>query len=132
VQRFGATDAQAEEFKLNLVKAMAVSCIPFNFASNEYLHRAMAVVGISPISRKQVAGKYLDGIAADEIVLTRDTIEAMDFPSTASDGWRQKYCADGASLMNFTVMGNSGEPVVLCFNVHWSHGATGCTEQLAL
>ena len=34
---------------------MITSCIAFNFADNEYLGKALAVLGMAPLTRKQVA-----------------------------------------------------------------------------
>jgi hypothetical protein len=77
----------------------------------------MAAVGVSPIIRKQVAGKYLDEIADGEMVFSQAAIDSMDFPSDASDNWRKKYCLDGAGLMSFTVMGDAGVNVLhACLN----------------
>jgi hypothetical protein len=55
VQRFGVTHEQQKQFKMYFVKAMITSCIAFNFADNEYLGKALAVLGMAPLTRRQVA-----------------------------------------------------------------------------
>jgi hypothetical protein len=114
VQRFGVTKEQEEDFKMCLVKAMVTSCIAFNFAENGYLAKALAILGMTPLTRKQVAGTYLDQIAAGEQEWSRKAIESMEYPPGASDGWRKKYCVSGAGLMNFTVMGDNGMLAIFC------------------
>jgi hypothetical protein len=37
---------------------------------------------------------------------TRTQIDSMDYPAGSSGGWRK--CESGAGLMNFTVMGDTG------------------------
>jgi hypothetical protein len=115
VQRFGVTKEQEQQFKMYLVKAMITSCIAFNFADNEYLAKALGVLGMSPLTRKKVAGPYLDQIAAGEQDWSSKAIESMEYPPGASDGWRKKYCVSGAGLMNFEVMGDNG--VLLVFSL---------------
>ena len=108
VQRVGMTEEQVKQFKVCLVKAMITSCIPFNFADNEYLGKALEVLGMAPLTRKQVAGPYLDEITAGEQLWSRQAIKDMEYPAGASDGWHKRYCVSQAGLVNFTIMGDNG------------------------
>ena len=77
---------------------------------------------MAPLTRKQVAGLYLNEIDAGERSWSRKAIEGIDYPPGASDGWHKRYCVSGAGLMNFTVMGDSG---ARSLTVH-----CGCSVQL--
>jgi hypothetical protein len=59
------------------------------------------------MTRKQVSGKFLDELAAEDQECSQAAIATMDFPAGSSDRWREKSCMMGASLMNFIVMGNA-------------------------
>lgn len=89
-------------------KAMVTGCISFNFVENDYFRQALASLGMPPLTRKQVAGQYLDALSQDDGAEMKESIAKMDYPAGSSDGWRKKYCASGAGLMNFTVMGDAG------------------------
>jgi hypothetical protein len=128
VQRFGVTKEQEEQFKMCLVKAMITSCIAFNFADNGYLAKALAILGMKPLTRKQVAGTYLDQLAAGEQEWSRTAIEGMEYPPGASDGWRKKYCISGAGLMNFTVMGDKGTMYSMVYSASVSRTEPSATN----
>ena len=51
IQRFGVTPELEKQFKMYLVKSMITSCIAFNYADNEYLGKALAVLGMAPLTR---------------------------------------------------------------------------------
>jgi hypothetical protein len=87
---------------------MVTSCISFNFVVNEFLHQAFASIGMQPMTRKQVSGKFLDELAAEDQECSQAAIATTDFPAGSSDRWRKESCMMGASLMKFTVMGNTG------------------------
>jgi hypothetical protein len=108
VQAFGVTAKQEEEFKENFFKAMVTSCVAFNFVENEYLRKAFASLGMAPMTRKEVSGRRLQDLTQKDRLDTRTLINSMDYPAGSSDGWRKKYCESGAGLMNFTVMGDTG------------------------
>lgn len=108
--QFGCSPEQAEEYKVNMVKALVTGCVPFAFVENAFFKQAMLTVGVQPPSKKQVAGSYLDRIFEAEQELSLDTIANCEYLCCSSDGWRRKYCADGAGLMNFTVLPGSGAP----------------------
>ena len=91
IQRFGVTPEQEKQYKVHLVNSMITSCIAFNYADNEYLGKALAIVGMAPLTRKQVASPYLNTIAAGEQSWSREAIEGMDYPPGASDGWRKRF-----------------------------------------
>lgn len=63
MKTFACSPEQAEDFKVNLVKAMVTGCVPFAFVENEYMKQAMQSVGIKPPSRKELGGSYLDRIS---------------------------------------------------------------------
>jgi hypothetical protein len=108
VQALGVTRSQEREFKDNFFKAMVTSCIAFNFVENEYLRKAFASLGMTAMSRQEVSGKRLKALTQRDQQDMRSQIDSMDYPAGSSDGWRKKYCEGGAGLMNFTVMGNTG------------------------
>jgi hypothetical protein len=114
VHRFGVTKEQEHQFKMCLVKAMITSSIAFNFADNEYLTKALAVLGMTPLTSKQLAVTYLDQIAGEELEWPRTAIEGMEYPPGASDGWRKKCGVSGAGLMTFTVRGDTGMLAIFC------------------
>jgi hypothetical protein len=89
VQRFSVTTEQERQFKMHPVKAMITSSISFNFAVNDYLTKALASLGMQPLGRKQVAGPFLDAIAAGEKTRSREAIAGIEYPPGASDGWRK-------------------------------------------
>jgi hypothetical protein len=101
-----ATKDQQRQFDELLTKALVSPCVPLNFAfvENKYLNEAMAVVGLTVPSRRQVSGPLFDRIAEQTESFSMDTIQAMDYPAGASDGWRKKACQGVQGLMNFTVM----------------------------
>jgi hypothetical protein len=106
--QFAANAQQKEAFIDGLVKAMASSCIPFNFMEGSYLKEAAGALSIELPGRRALAGSILDRVFDESRSFTRDSILNMECPFGASDGSRKKYCEDGKSLMNFTVMGNEG------------------------
>jgi hypothetical protein len=77
-----------------------VSELPFAFVENKYLNEALAVVGLTVPSSRQVSGPLLDRIAEQTDSFSMDKIQAMDYPAGASDGWRKKSCQGGQGLMN--------------------------------
>jgi hypothetical protein len=106
--QFTASAQQKEAFIDGLVKAMATSCISFTFMENSYLKEAARALGVELPGRRALAGPILDRVFEESQCFTKESIGNMDYPCGASDGWRKKYCEGGASLMNFTVMGNEG------------------------
>jgi hypothetical protein len=106
--QFTANAQQTEAFIDGLVKAMATSCIPFTFMENSYLKEAARALGVELPGRRALAGPILDKVFEESQCFTKESIGNMDHSCGASDGWRKKYCEGGASLMNFTVMGNEG------------------------
>lgn len=114
--QFACSDVQAENFRVNMVKAMVTANIPFAFADNKYFHAACGNVGVEALSRKEVAGPYLDSICAEQQSFSRELIKTVDYLPGSSDGWRKKYCQGGAGLMNFTVL-LSGALAVCCVQV---------------
>lgn len=110
---FALPEQSAEQFRVNIVKALVTGNVPFAFVENSFFKAACGCVGVEPISRKQVAGPYLDAIFAEEQSFSRELLDEVDYLPGASDGWRKKYCADGAGLMNFTVMPESGVQIVI-------------------
>jgi hypothetical protein len=90
------------------VKAMITSSIPFNFADNGYLTKALASLGMQPLGRKQVAGPFLDAIAAVGKTRSREAIDGIEYPPGASAGWCKKHGPNGPGQMNLTVLGDRG------------------------
>jgi hypothetical protein len=72
-----------------------------------FIKQALAMIGIS-LSAKDVAGRFLDEICAEQMGFDRAMLTMMDYVCGATDGWRKKSCLSGAGLMNFCVMGNQG------------------------
>jgi hypothetical protein len=103
-----ATADQQKQVDLCLTKALVSGCVPFAFVENTHLQEALAVVGLKAPTRKQVAGRLLDEIAAETEAFSLDKVAAMEHPVGASDGWRKKYCQGGEGMQNFTVMGDRG------------------------
>lgn len=104
MQTFTCSPEQAEEFKVNMVKAMVTGCVPFAFVENEYMKQAMRSVGAKPPSRRGVAGSYLDCIFEAENDNSTRAHSECQYTCASSDGWRKRYCEAGASLMNFTAL----------------------------
>jgi hypothetical protein len=73
-----------------------------------YLKEAARALGVELPGRRALAGPILDRVFEESQCFTKESIGNMDYPCSASDGWRKKYCEGGASLVNFTVMGNEG------------------------
>lgn len=107
---FTCSPEQAEEFKVNMVKAMVTGCVPFAFVENEHMKQAMRAVGVTPLSRKEVGGSYLDRIFQEESLTSASMLAECQYICASSDGWRKRFCEAGASLMNFTVLPGSGAP----------------------
>jgi hypothetical protein len=108
MKTFACSPEQAEDFKVNLVKAMVTGCVPFAFVENEYMKQAMQSVGIKPPSRKELGGSYLDRIFKADCENSVSMLAECEFICASSDGWRKRYCEAGAALMNFTVLPGSG------------------------
>jgi hypothetical protein len=129
MDNFAASKDQQEAFVDNLVKAMATGCIPFTFVENEYLRRDASSVGAKVPSRKEVAGTLLDRIFEETVLFSEDRVSSMDHPAGASDGWRKKFCEQGAGLMNFTV---NGDGEALLFDVRNCSGTRQDAQGIAL
>jgi hypothetical protein len=108
MEQFSCSHEQAEQFKMSIVKAMITGCVPFTFVENEYFRDAMRLVGVKPLSRKEVGGSYIDRIFEAEQEASTSVLETCEYICASSDGWRSKYCASGAGLMNFTTLPSSG------------------------
>ena len=90
---------------------MVTSCIPFNFVEKSYIKKALGVFGVSPLTRRQISGRMLDDLEADIQAAMATDVASLDYPAGSSDGWRKKFCQDGAGLMNFCVLGESCKPL---------------------
>jgi hypothetical protein len=88
---------------------MVTSCIPFNFAENSYLQKALStsVFGVEGMTRKHISGKMLDNLSANDQASMVEKLANEDNPAGSSDGWRKKFCTGGAGLMNFCALGDS-------------------------
>jgi hypothetical protein len=107
LQQFMMNPDQCHEFCKLIVKGMVTGCVPFAFAGNTFIQQALAMIGVS-LSAKDVAGRFLDEICAEQTGFDRAMLTSMNFVCGATDGWRKKSCLSGAGLMNFCVMGNQG------------------------
>jgi Protein of unknown function (DUF 659) len=115
-----ATPQQQLDFTLHLTRALITGCVPLNFIENEDLKSATRVVGITLPSRKVLSTTILDKVFADVQLGTADKLGALSYVDASSDGWRKKYCEQGAGLMNFLALTGSGALFV---------DAVNCSEQ---
>jgi hypothetical protein len=104
--QFAANARQKEAVIDGLVKAKSALGIPLTFMENRYLKEAAGALGIELPGRQALARPIQDRVFDESCCFTKDSMLNMDLPCGASDGWRKKHCEGGASLMNFTVMGN--------------------------
>jgi hypothetical protein len=107
LQQFMMSPDQCHEFSKIFVKGMVTGCVPFAFAANMFIQQALDMSGVS-LSAKDVGGRLLDEICAEQMGLDSALLNMMDFVYGSADGWRKKICQGGAALMNFCVMGNQG------------------------
>jgi hypothetical protein len=98
---------------VNCVKGLVTGCVPFAFVENEFIQRAMRSVGVQPPSRKQLGGSYLDRIFEADAENSLSMLAETEFICASSDGWRKRYCASGAALMNYTLLPGSGALIQL-------------------
>jgi hypothetical protein len=92
---------------------LVTSCVAFKYVENEYLHKAITVLEMSGLTRKDVSGRMLQDLSSEDKVDLQHAIKEMEFPAGSSDGWRKKHCLSGAGLMNFMVMGKqTGESIM--------------------
>jgi hypothetical protein len=132
VQQFVVTPAQEAAFKSLFFKSIVTSNIAFNYLENQQVKDCFKLMGMKPPTRRQAAGKYLDELTEESKMFSKLSVALMDFPHGASDGWRKKYCNQGAGLMNSAVMGNSGAllfKVMDCSDVR--KDAAGISELLS-
>jgi hypothetical protein len=115
-----ATPKQQLDFNLHLTRALITGCVPLNFIENEDLKNAARAVGVTLPSRKVLSTTILDKIFADVQLGTADKLTALSYVDASSDGWRKKYCEQGAGLMNFVALTASGALFVDALN---------CSEQ---
>lgn len=104
VQTFTLSQSQMENFNKALVKAIVTGNVPFSFVENPHLAEACSTVGIPIISRKQLANKWVPLLAKEAHVSNADTLRQSCLVDASSDGWRKKYCNQGAALINIVAL----------------------------
>ena len=85
MEHFLCSPEQAEVFKTNVVKAMITGCVPFSFVENTFFQDALQSVGVSPLTRREVGGCYLDRIFAAEQEMSSGALAECDYICTSSD-----------------------------------------------
>jgi hypothetical protein len=104
VQTFTLSASQIDSFTSGIVKAIVTGNIAFTFVENPHLMDAMSAVGVPTISRKQLANLWIPKLAEEASVATVATLEKALLVDASSDGWRKKYCEQGASLNNIVAL----------------------------
>jgi hypothetical protein len=64
----------------------------------------MSAIGMPKISRKQPANRWIPKLAEEANVATVATLEKALLVGASSDGWRNKYCEQGASLSSIVAL----------------------------
>jgi hypothetical protein len=104
IQSFTASKVQVERFTTSLVKAIVTGNVPFSFVENRHLVEAFSSVGMPVISRKQLAHKWVPLLAQEAMTSNLETIRKEPLVDASSDGWRKKYCEQGAALNNIVAL----------------------------
>lgn len=102
------TPQQNESFVRSLVMACITGCIPFTFIENPHLIEAAKAIGVTLPSRKVLSTTVLDAAFKDIQTATDDQLSKLKYIDAASDGWRKKYCEQGAGLVNFCALTATG------------------------
>lgn len=105
---FVATPEQQQQYVQHMAMAVVTGNVAFNFFENEHLAKAAKVFGVTLPSRRTLATTVLDRLCEGEQLGTSAKLAAFDFIDAASDGWRKKYCEQGAGLSNFCALGVAG------------------------
>lgn len=93
-----------ESFVRSLVMACITGCIPFTFIENPHLIAAAKAVGVKLPSRKVLSTTTLNAAFEDIRTATAEELSKLKYIDAASDGWRKKYCEQGAALTNFCAL----------------------------
>lgn len=101
---FAVSKAQIEKVTKCLVKAIVTGNVAFSFVENPHLVEALTTLGVPPITRKQLADKWVPALAAEASVATAQTLAQAELIDASSDGWRKKYCEQGAALNNVVAL----------------------------
>jgi hypothetical protein len=104
VETFTLSASQIDRFTFGIVKAIVTGNIAFTFIENPHLMEAVSAVGVPTISRKQLANLWIPKLAEEASVATVATLEKALLVDASSDGWRKKYCEQGASLNNIVAL----------------------------
>jgi hypothetical protein len=75
VATFNLSKAQVDRFTTCLVKAIVTGNIAFSFVENPHMIEAMTSVGVPPITRKQLADRYIPSLAEAANVATAATLQ---------------------------------------------------------
>jgi hypothetical protein len=104
VETFTLSRSQIDKFSSGIVKAIVTGNIAFTFVENPHLMEAMSAIGVPTISRKQLTNRWIPKLAEEASLATEATLEKALLVDASSDGWRKKYCEQGASLNNIVAL----------------------------
>jgi hypothetical protein len=93
--------------------------VPFSFIENPHLVEACLSLGVPAISRKQLADKWVPRLAEEASVSNVGTLSQAPLVDASSDGWRKKFCEQGAALNNI---------IALLPDRAYFHDAINCTS----
>jgi hypothetical protein len=116
IHQFSPSPAQQKKFVRELLLAVISACVPFSFFENEHLVNAANAVGIVLPSRKVVSTSLLDSVAAEVQLASAESLAAETFIDGSCDGWRKKYCEQGASMTNTCALTAHGSQFFDCTN----------------
>jgi hypothetical protein len=104
VESFTLSSPQIENFSTYLVKAIVTGNIAFTFVENPHLMEAMATVGGPTTTRRQLTDQWIPALAEEASVATVATLQHALLVDASTDGWRKKYCEEGAASNNIVAL----------------------------
>jgi hypothetical protein len=104
IASFTLSKAQIEKATTCIVKAIVTGNVAFSFVENPHLMEAMTTLGMPTITRRQLADRWIPRLADEATVATADILAQAPLVDASSDGWRKKYCEQGAALNNIVAL----------------------------
>lgn len=83
--------------------------LSFSLVEHDHARVSAEMYGAKLPSRSHISGPILNNLFNDTQLATYEKVDCMDYSAGASNAWRRKYCEQGSSLLNFTVMGQEGD-----------------------
>ena len=100
LQGICATATQQDQFTTAFARWIFQGGVSFNLAEHQALKDALAVVGLQPPTRRQLAGPLLQAEAARVRSEVQRDLALEQLIQLATDGWRRKSVDRGCPLIN--------------------------------